>query len=139
MRGCEESFGTLEAEVRGAFHALVSEALPAAARARGWPVASPAAFERLLLDHVLGAPGEAPGPSADAAAASVVDLMLAVETGARLLEGRLCVLELRRRSLARRRTRPSDAACASHTDPGRTGEQPPQAGRNGVSGRRVLR
>jgi len=99
--------GKFEQEVREAFRALVAEALPAAAAARGWPVAAAPDFERLLLDHACGAPWDGPA-GCGAARTSLLELVLAVETGARLLDGGACVAELSRRSLDLRA-----AACAA--------------------------
>lgn len=96
----EDHSGGLEGRVRRAFEALCSEELPCAARRRGWPVSSAEAFERLLLDHVLDAPWETRLRGPDGAC--VLDLVLAVEAGARVLEGSLCLSELNRRSLALR-------------------------------------
>lgn len=101
MTNGEDGCG-FEASARRAFVDLVYETLPSAAGVRGWPVTTPAGFERVLLDHVLGAPFETclTGPSG--ASAELFDLILAVETGGRMLEGRCCVAELDRRSRAMR-------------------------------------
>ncbi len=101
---------SFEAAVRRAFVDLVYDALPAAACRRGWPVTTPKGFERLLLDHALGAPFETrlrAGPTA--AMTGLLDLLLAVETGGRILEGRCCVAELDRRSRAMRCAEPAAA------------------------------
>jgi hypothetical protein len=90
--------GDFAGQVRRAFRELVCEALPAAARSRGWPVARPADFERMLLDHVCGAPWETAVPGGRAGAVCPLDLALAVETGARVLEGSACLGEIARRS-----------------------------------------
>lgn len=108
-----------EGAVRRAFVDLVYDALPAAACRQGWPVTTPAGFERLLLDHVLGAPFETclKGPSG--ASAGLFDLILAVETGARLIEGRCCVAELDRRSRALRGQAARPAAAEATEEPRR--------------------
>ena len=80
-----------EATVRRAFARLTGEDLPRAAAARGWPVRTPAEFERLLVDHVrdvrTGGRGEC----------CLFDLVLAVELGERLLCGKLCCTTMSRR------------------------------------------
>lgn len=82
-----------EKTVRRAFARLVSEDLPRAAAERAWPVRTRAAFESLLLSHVRDC--------TDAVEqASVVDLVLAVELGERLIAGDLCCTKLRRRTLS---------------------------------------
>jgi hypothetical protein len=90
MHDHEDAMG-FEATVRRAFARLTREDLPKAAAARGWPVRTPAEFERLLLDHL--------GKSAPAAQPCVVDLVLAVELGERLLAGNLCCVTMNRRQL----------------------------------------
>lgn len=93
---------SFEGSVRRAFVDLVFETLPAAACARGWPVTTPEGFERLLLDHVLGSPFETRLTGPSGASAGLLDLLFAVETAERILEGRCCVAELDRRSRALR-------------------------------------
>lgn len=75
---------SFEATVRRAFEQLTAEDLPRVAAARGWRLATPAEFEDLLLGHLAGAPG---GNRQDCC---LVDLILAVELGGRLLAGTLC-------------------------------------------------
>lgn len=94
--------GDFEGAVRRAFVDLVFDTLPAAACRNGWPVTTPGGFERLLLDHVLGAPFETRLKGPSGASAGLFDLILAVETGGRILEGRCCVADLDRRSRALR-------------------------------------
>ena len=80
-----------EATVRRAFARLTREELPRAADARGWPIRTPAEFERLLLAHLgNGAPKSRP---------CMVDLVLAVELGEGLLSGNLCCRTMNRRVL----------------------------------------
>ena len=85
---------TFETTVRRAFLRLTRQDLPAAALARGWPVRTPEAFESLLIGHLSSAHSE-PKP----AEPCVVDLVLAVELGERLLSGDLCCVKMRRRLL----------------------------------------
>lgn len=110
--GCD-----FEEAVRRAFFDLVFETLPAAACARGWPVTTPAGFERLLLDHVLGSPFEGCLSGQSGASAAVFDLLIAVELAGRILEGRCCVAELDRRSRALRDVAVTEAPCASAATP----------------------
>lgn len=78
-----------EAAVRRAFARLTEHDLPAAAAARDWPVRTAEAFRRLLLDHLEGAPRPDGAPC-------VVDLVLAVELGQRMLAGDLCCVTMTR-------------------------------------------
>jgi hypothetical protein len=94
MRGTDDP-KEFEATVRRAFARLTGEDLPRAARSRGWPVRTPEEFERLLLDHLRDAPGEQ--PRATPAQPCLVDLILAVEIGERLLAGNLCCATMNRR------------------------------------------
>ena len=80
-----------EATVRRAFARLTREDLPRAACSRGWPIRTPAEFERLLLAHL--------GNSPATAAPCMVDLVLAVELGEGLLSGDLCCRTMNRRVL----------------------------------------
>jgi hypothetical protein len=80
-----------EATVRRAFARLTCEELPRAAATRGWPIRTPAEFERLLLAHLGSAPPKA--------APCMVDLVLAVELGEGLLSGQLCCRTMNRRVL----------------------------------------
>ncbi len=91
-----------EATVRSAFGKLVRELLPAVACERGWPVSAPDGFERVLLDHALGAPWETALPGPGVGTVAPLDLMVAVEMGERLLEGSACVARMHRRSIAMR-------------------------------------
>lgn len=84
MRDSEEAL-SFEATVRRAFAQLTAEDLPRAAAARGWTLRSPQEFEQLLLDHLAGASGRG-----DRRDCCLVDLVLAVELGGRLLAGTLC-------------------------------------------------
>lgn len=109
---------SFEAAVRRAFVDMVYDSLPAAACRSGWPVTTPLGFERLLLDHVLGAPFETrlrAGPTG--AVTGLMDLLLAVETGGQILEGRCCVAELDRRSRAMRCAEPLAAPDAPRRRP----------------------
>jgi hypothetical protein len=83
MQGGKDAV-TFEATVRRAYARLTREELPKAAEARGWPIRTSDDFERLLLDHLHDAPGE-PRPEP-----CLVDLVLAIELGERLLAGNLC-------------------------------------------------
>jgi hypothetical protein len=94
-----------DATVRRAWRQLVAVDLPRAAAGRGWPVTTPAGFERILLDHVVCAPFETVFGRGGADAAPLLDLILAVETGAQLIEGTASPSELNRRSLALRASR----------------------------------
>jgi hypothetical protein len=80
---CGGSEADFEATVRRAFTRLTRDELPRAAADRGWPVRTTAEFERLLLDHLREGTSEAQDPS-------LVDLVLAVELGERLLAGNCC-------------------------------------------------
>jgi hypothetical protein len=81
-----------EATVRRAFARLTSEDLPRAAEDRGWPVRTPEEFQRLLLDHLHEQSGMPRGE-----AASLFDMVLAVELGERLMAGSLCCDRMSRR------------------------------------------
>ncbi len=81
-----------ETTVRRAFTRLTRHDLPRAAAARGWPVRTPEEFERLLLDHLSDAPRASCGDQP-----CMVDLILAVELGERLLAGNLCCVTMSRR------------------------------------------
>lgn len=81
-----------EKTVRRAFARLVGEDLPRAAAERAWPVRTREAFEALLLTHVCDC-------SDAAGKASLVDLVLAIELGERLLAGGICCTKLRRYTL----------------------------------------
>jgi hypothetical protein len=87
----DEKNEDFQATVRRAFARLTREDLPQAAAARGWPVRTPEEFERLLLEHL--------GNSHGKAKPCVVDLVLAVEVGERLLSGNLCCATMNRRLL----------------------------------------
>lgn len=87
--GRAEGPGDFETTVRRAFARLVTDDLPRAAAARGWPVRQPEEFERLLLDHIHdGAPGSEE---------CLFDLVLAVELGERLLSGKMCCVRMSQR------------------------------------------
>ncbi|MBP7001273.1 hypothetical protein [Amaricoccus sp.] len=107
-RKCE-----IERDLRRAFGALVGEALPAAARRRGWPVATPAAFERLILDHVLDAPFES---ALRGRTAGPLELAMAVELAARMLEGGVSVAAVQARSRALRAAQPAFAGTPAARD-----------------------
>lgn len=95
----------LAGTARRAWAELVGEVLPAAARSRGWPVTTPSGFERVLLDHVLGAPWETVIGRPSARTAGALDLIFALEMGERVREGSACLSEMNRRSLALRAPR----------------------------------
>jgi hypothetical protein len=94
MRGTDDP-KEFEATVRRAFARLTGEDLPRAAAARGWPVRTPEEFRRLLLDHLRDGPGAEPRAPAPAHPC-LVDLILAVEIGERLLAGNLCCATMNR-------------------------------------------
>lgn len=94
MRGSDDP-KEFEATVRRAFARLTGQDLPHAARSRGWPVRTPEEFERLLLDHLRDTPADAPRAIPDQPC--LVDLILAVELGERLLAGNLCCATMNRR------------------------------------------
>lgn len=93
--GEDEGF---EAGLLAAWRRMIAEDLPAVARDRGWPVASPAGLERLLLGHARGDSAHA---CASSRPADTLDLVFALELGARALEGRSCLAAVRRASLRR--------------------------------------
>ncbi len=95
MRGSDDP-KEFEATVRRAFARLTSEDLPRAARSRGWPVRTPEEFQRLLLDHLRDTPSEHPRKDRQAHPC-LVDLILAVEIGERLIAGNLCCATMNRR------------------------------------------
>lgn len=82
--GDSQETPSFEATVRRAFERLTTEDLPRAAASRGWALRSPDEFEQLLLGH-LGSDGRV-----DRTRCCLVDLVLAVELGGRLLAGTLC-------------------------------------------------
>lgn len=93
MRDIEDGAEFLAA-VRRAFSRLTHEELPAAAAARGWPVRTPEEFERLLLDHLRDRRDDSSPPGGSPC---MVDMILAVELGERLLAGNLCCFRMNRR------------------------------------------
>jgi len=93
---------TCDETLHRAWKALTGTILPQTARARGWPVVTAQGFERLLLDHVLDAPWDAVIVPPDARQVDAIDLMLALETGQRLADGRASLAALERRSRALR-------------------------------------
>lgn len=92
MKDCGEC-SDFETAVHRAFARLTAEDLPRVARERGWPVKRPEEFERLLLSHLE----DVPSRSDFAEPRCLVDLVLAVELGERLLAGKLCCLTMNRR------------------------------------------
>ena len=88
------AFAFEETETGARCYQRTGEDLPRAARTRGWPVRTPEEFERLLLDHLRDA---APGRRAAPQQPCLVDLILAVEIGERLLAGNLCCATMNRR------------------------------------------
>ncbi len=82
--GDSQETPSFEATVRRAFERLTTEDLPRAAASRGWALRSPGEFEQLLLGH-LGSAGPV-----DRTRCCLVDLVLAVELGGRLLAGTVC-------------------------------------------------
>jgi hypothetical protein len=78
-----------ETVVKRAFTRLTRQDLPRAAESRGWPIRTPAEFERLLLAHLGNSSGEA--------RPCMVDMVLAVELGEGLLSGELCCHTMNRR------------------------------------------
>lgn len=113
-----------EGSVRRAFVDLVFETLPAAARAHDWPVTTPEGFERVLLDHVLGSPFETRLRGPSGASAGLLELLFAVETAGRILEGRCCVAELDRRSRAMRVAAACETPCAAAAPTARARRRP---------------
>jgi hypothetical protein len=114
-----EDDGSFEASARRAWAQLVGAALPAAAEGRGWPVRTPAGFERILLDHALCAPWETTTAGRGVEAVPLLELILALEMGERVLDGDADVSELNRRSLALRAARtgaPRGEACCLPTE-----------------------
>jgi hypothetical protein len=83
-----------ETSVRRAFDRLTTRELPAAAAARGWPIRTPAEFQRLLLDHLRGERHEPPLTEANPC---LFDMVLAVELGERLLAGQNCCTKMSQR------------------------------------------
>ena len=83
-----------EATVRRAFDRLTTHDLPSAAAVRGWPVRSPAEFQRLLFDHLRDMPGTSAPEGTDPC---LFDMVLAVELAERLLAGRICCTKMSRR------------------------------------------
>jgi hypothetical protein len=94
--------------IRGIWTSLTANRLTAAARDRNWPVSTQAGFERVLLDNVYGAPWETIEHAADASACDLVHLILAIEMGARVLDGSASLPVLNRRSLAFRALRAAE-------------------------------
>lgn len=92
MKDCGES-SDFESAVHRAFARLTTEELPRVARERGWPIHRPQDFEQLLLSHVE----DVPDGRDCAKPRCLVDLVLAVELGERLLAGKLCCLTMKRR------------------------------------------
>jgi hypothetical protein len=86
--------------LRATWKQLIGQDLPEAAARAGWPLRDPEAFERILLDRVLGE-GWA-GPADD------LDLILAVELGGRVLEGKVCPVALDRESRTKREAAAAD-------------------------------
>ena len=84
---------SFETTVRRAFDRLTTQDLPAAA-ARGWPLRTPAEFQRLLLDHLREERHEPPPP---VARPCLFDMVLAVELGERLLAGQNCCTKMSQR------------------------------------------
>lgn len=110
----------IETLARRAWAELVTTVLPAAASGRSWPVATPAAFERVLLDNVLGAPWETVIGRPSAETACALDLILALEMGERAREGLACLSEMNRRSLALRASHtgePCPTVCGGRPEP----------------------
>jgi len=82
---------SFETTIRRAFERLTTQDLPTAAAARGWPVRTPAEFQRMLLDH-LRDQRQAPLPAATNPC--LFDMVLAVELGERLLAGQNCCTKM---------------------------------------------
>lgn len=102
-----------ETVIRRGWRHLTETVLPAEAPRRNWPVATPAGFQRVLLDHVMEAPWEemVPGPGGDAI--GIFELVLASEIAQRVLDGEIDLSALNRQSLARRAARASDLEIAA--------------------------
>jgi hypothetical protein len=86
--------------VRRTWRRLVQETMPAQASQRGWPVATPDGFVRVLLDHVYDGPWERHAGGEEAV--GPFELVLAIEAGERALAGAVDLSEINRRSLAAR-------------------------------------
>ncbi len=91
MGNGDDSF---ETSIRRAFERLTSHDLPAAAAARGWPVRTPAEFQRLLFEHLRDS-RHAPAPQGTHPC--LFDMVLAVELGERLLAGKNCCTKMNER------------------------------------------
>jgi hypothetical protein len=96
--------GDFDLCVRETWRDLVGTVLPHAARRRGWAIDAPAAFRRTILDAVCGGPWE---ETARRTGIGIVELVLAIEFGERMLAGQVDVAELSRRSI-RARAAPLD-------------------------------
>lgn len=101
----DDRFGNM---IRATWTCLTANRLTAAARARGWPVSTRAGFERVLLDNVYGRPWETAESADDASECDLVHLALAIEMGARILEGSASIADLDRRSRAMRAPRAAE-------------------------------
>jgi hypothetical protein len=84
-----------EATVRRALERLTVHELPRAAAARGWPVRTPAEFRRLLFEHLRDRPAGV--TAAGSRNPCLIDMILAVELGERLLSGRNCCTKMSQR------------------------------------------
>ena len=86
---------TFEITIRRAFERLTTSELPAAAARRGWPVRTPAEFQRLLLDHLRDQRHEL--TDLGGGHPCLFDMVLAVELGERLLAGTNCCTKMSQR------------------------------------------
>src|SRR6478609_1738031 len=85
---------SFETSIRRAFERLTTQDLPTAAASRGWPVRTPAEFQRMLLDHLRDQRHDTVPAGANPC---LFDMVLAVELGERLLAGQNCCTKMSQR------------------------------------------
>jgi len=90
---------TDRAELVARWLALTCEDMPAAARARGWPVRLDHCFQRILLDHAVGGPWRAAIQAPACRNASAAQLARAIAVGEAALAGTCDLAALNRQSL----------------------------------------
>lgn len=101
--------GEFDLCVRETWRDLVGIVLPRAAQRRGWAVTGPAALERVILDAVCDGPWE---ETARGTGIGIVELVLAIELGERILVGQVDVADLDRRSIRARAAPPDESEVA---------------------------